>query len=98
MCKRASEYARIICQFDLTKRRFTVIVISIVDWWYKNVISLKIIVLKVTIPGPLDKNIIPDRIAESIAGMSVYAELVRIMKESTTEYYNMRLALGLECA
>ena len=56
------------------------------------------IVLKVTISEPLDKNIIPDKTAESIAGMSVYAELVRIMKESTTEYYNMKVALGLECA
>ncbi len=39
-----------------------------------------------------------DKTAESTERMSVYPELVRIMKESTTEYYNMRIALGLECA
>ncbi len=39
---------------------------------------------------------IPDKNTCSSAGMSVYAELVRIMKESTTEYYNMKVALGLE--
>ena len=48
----------------------------------------------VTILEPM----IPDKNTCSPAGMSVYAELIRIMKESTTEYYNMRLALGLECA
>ena len=51
-------------------------------------------VVKVTILEPM----IPDKNACSTAGMSVYAELVRIMKESTTEYYNMRIALRLECA
>ena len=40
----------------------------------------------------------PDKTAESMAGMSLYAELVRIMKESTTEYYNMRIAQRLKCA
>ena len=51
-------------------------------------------VVNVTILEP----IVPDKNACSTAGMSVYAELVRIMKESTTEYYNMRIALRLECA
>ena len=40
---------------------------------------------------------IPDKNTCSPAGMSIYTELIRIMKESTQEYYNMRIALGLEC-
>ena len=55
-------------------------------------------VVKVTIMEPFDKNIISDKTAGSTAGMSVYTELVRIVKESTTEYYNMRLALGFKCS
>lgn len=27
----------------------------------------------------------------------IYANLIHIMKESTFEYYNMRIVLGLEC-
>ena len=60
--------------------------------------SKKLNVFKVTILEPFDKNIISDKTVESTTGMSVYTELVRIMKESTKEYYNMRIALGLECA
>ena len=56
--------------------------------------SKKLNVVNVTILEP----IVPDKNTCSTAGMSIYAELVRIMKESTTEYYNMRIALGLECA
>lgn len=41
---------------------------------------------------------VSDKNTCSKAGMSVYAELISIMKDSTQEYYNMRLALGLECA
>ena len=41
---------------------------------------------------------IPDKNSCSPAGMSIYAELIHIMKDSTQEYYNMRIALGLECA
>ena len=55
-------------------------------------------VVKVTILEPFDKNIISDKTAGSMAGMSVYTELVRIVKESTTAYYNMRLALGFNCS
>jgi len=35
--------------------------------------------------------------AESILGRSVYTELVRIVKGSTTEYCNMRLTLKSKC-
>lgn len=51
-------------------------------------------VINVTILEPmvLDKNTC------STADMSIYTELIRIMKDSTQEYYNMRIALGLECA
>lgn len=55
-------------------------------------------VVKVTIMEPFDKNIISDKNAGATSGRSVYTELVRIMKESTTEYYNMRLALGFNCS
>ena len=41
---------------------------------------------------------VPDKNTCSTADMSVYTELISIMKDSTQEYYNMRLALGLECA
>ena len=29
---------------------------------------------------------------------TLYSELISIMKQSTQEYYNMRITLGLECA
>lgn len=57
-------------------------------------VTLFLIVVKVTILEPM----IPDKNTCSPAGMSVYAELISIMKDSTREYYNMRIALGLECA
>lgn len=47
---------------------------------------------------PFDNRIVPDKTVGSIAGMSVYTELVRIIKDSTQEYYNIRFAQGLECA
>ena len=59
-----------------------------------TIVILFLIVVKVTILEP----IVPDKNTCLSAGMSVYAELIRIMKESTTEYYNMRIALRLECA
>ena len=52
---------------------------------------------KVTIPKPFDNRIVPDKTAGSRAGRR-FTQNVRIMKESTTEYYNMRTAPGLECA
>lgn len=61
-------------------------------------VTLFLIVVKVTILEPFDKNIVSDKTVESTTGMSVYTELVRIMKESTTAYYNMRLALGFNCS
>ncbi len=51
-------------------------------------------VINVTILEPM----VPDKNTCLTAGMSVYAELISIMKDSTREYYNMRIALGLECA
>lgn len=29
--------------------------------------------------------------------VNIYQDLISIMKESTNEYYNMRMVLGLEC-
>ncbi len=46
---------------------------------------------------PFHKEIVSDNIAGSTSGMNIYTELVRIMKDATQEYYNMRIALGLEC-
>ena len=56
--------------------------------------SKKLNVVNVTILEPM----VPDKNTCSTADMSVYTELISIMKDSTQEYYNMRLALGLECA
>ena len=56
--------------------------------------SKKFNVVNVTILEP----IVPDKNTCLTSGMSVYAELISIMKDSTREYYNMRIALGLECA
>lgn len=39
---------------------------------------------------PFDKAIVPK--------ISLYSSLIHVMKQSTQEYYNMRLALGLECS
>lgn len=50
-------------------------------------------VVNVTILEP----ILPDKNTCSTADMSVYTELISIMKDSTQEYYNMRLALGMQC-
>ena len=57
-------------------------------------VTLFLIVVNVTILEP----ILPDKNTCSLAGMSVYTELISIMKDSTQEYYNMSIALGLECA
>lgn len=38
---------------------------------------------------PFDKVIISE--------ISLYSSLIHVMKQSTQEYYNMRIALGLEC-
>lgn len=34
----------------------------------------------------------------SYSTKTLYSELISIMKQSTQEYYNMRITLGLECA
>ena len=51
-------------------------------------------VINVTILEPM----VPDKNTCLTAGMSVYAELISIMHAPPREYYNMRIALGLECA
>ena len=47
-------------------------------------------VVKVTNVEPNNTNIVPNK--------TLYANLVRLIKQSTEEYYNMRLALGMEVA
>ncbi|MBS5803431.1 MAG: hypothetical protein KIC80_10565 [Brachyspira sp.] len=40
---------------------------------------------------PFDKEIVADKNAESTIGMSIYEQLVCLMKQSTQEYNNMRI-------
>ncbi len=47
---------------------------------------------------PFGNIVVSEKIAESTVSISVYKELVSIVKESTTQYYNMRIILGLERA
>ena len=54
------------------------------------------IVVKVTNLKLFSNKIVPDKTAGAIADMNVYTGFARIMKESTTEYYNIRIAPGLE--
>ena len=51
-------------------------------------------VVNVTILEP----IVPYKNTCSTADMSIYAELISIMKDSTQKYYKMRIVLRLECA
>ncbi len=52
-------------------------------------------VVKVTGLEPFNNEIVS---ANKAVCNNVYAGLISIMKESTFEYYNMRMALGLESA
>ena len=52
--------------------------------------SLFLIVVKVPQQEPFDKDIISSKY--------LYSILINTLKQSTQEYYNMRLALGLEVA
>ena len=47
-------------------------------------------VVKVTNVEPINTKIVPDK--------SLYTKLVSLIKQSTEEYYNMRLALGYEAS
>ena len=51
-------------------------------------------VVKVTTLEPFDNEIISEN---KTTCDNKYAHLICVMKESTFEYYNMRIALGLEC-
>ena len=48
---------------------------------------------EVTILEPNDNETIPQKTLPN----NVYQRIVYIMKQSTQEYYNMRMILGLEC-
>ena len=56
--------------------------------------SIKSNVDKVTISDPYDKEIV----AHENTLDNKYLRLISIMKQSTQEYYNMRMLLGLKCA
>lgn len=47
---------------------------------------------KVTILEPYDKEIV----SHDIDSDNIYQRIVSVMKQSTQEYYNMRIVLGLE--
>lgn len=51
-------------------------------------------VVKVTTLEPFDNEIVSEN---KTTCDNKYAHLICVMKESTFEYYNMRIALGLEC-
>ena len=46
-----------------------------------------------TILEPCDSEIVPQKTLPN----NIYQRIVHIMKQSTQEYYNMRMVLGLEC-
>ena len=50
--------------------------------------------VKVTTLEPFDNEIVSEN---KTTCDNKYAHLICLMKESTFEYYNMRIALGLEC-
>ena len=56
--------------------------------------SKKLNVDEVTILEPCDKEIVPQYIAHD----NIYQRIVSVMKQSTQEYYNMRMVLGLKVA
>ena len=49
---------------------------------------------EVTILEPNDKEIV----SHDIDSDNIYQSIVSVMKQSTQEYYNMRMVLGLKCA
>lgn len=48
----------------------------------------------VTILEPVDKEIV----SQDIDSDNIYQRIVSVMKQSTQEYYNMRMLLGLKVA
>ena len=57
-------------------------------------VTVFFIVAKVMTLEPYDKDII----AQDNVSDNNYLKLISIMKQSTQEYYNMRMLLGLKCA
>ena len=49
---------------------------------------------KATILEPCDNDIL----AQIMSSENIYHRIVYIMKQSTQEYYNMRMLLGMKCA
>lgn len=56
--------------------------------------SIKYNVDEVTILEPNDKEIV----SHDIDSDNIYQRIVSVMKQSTQEYYNMRIVLGLKVA
>lgn len=61
---------------------------------YVGIIFFKIFVGGVTILEPNDK----DMLSQIIQSDNIYNRIISVMKQSTQEYYNMRMLLGLKCA
>lgn len=59
-----------------------------------NESSKKLNVVKVQSLELFDRN----NLTQNNAVSNIYQGIVLVMKESTQEYYNMRMVLGLECA
>jgi len=58
---------------------------------YEN--SKKLNVDGVTILEPVDSEVVSQKTLPN----NIYQRIVYIMKQSTQEYYNIRMVLGLEC-
>jgi len=63
------------------------------SYFYVFIYKQNKIVVKVTSLEPFNKKTV---LENKSAGNDVYARLIHIMKESTFEYYNMRMALGMK--
>ena len=48
---------------------------------------------EINILEPIDKEIV----SQYITYDNIYQRIVSVMKQSTQEYYNIRIVLGLEC-
>ena len=60
--------------------------------------SKKLNVDKVTILEPFEHPDDNEILSQMMSSDNLYHRIVYIMKQSTQEYYNMRMLLGLKCA
>ena len=53
---------------------------------------------KVTILEPFEQPADNEILSQMMSSDNLYHRIVSVMKQSTQEYYNMRMLLGLKCA